>query len=158
MTDQLTPDAAMNVALVGVDPDAALASESLAADLGVPGTATHFEPIAYGNDATVVAVYEPDVSGDQGFESEAALEAAFIKQLVAQAYERVHITTAKDLETNLRQQLEALNEKALRGSDGTGSPVFTDGEWDSFFSEKIANRNDDIVKKTSGFRRTTSRP
>ena len=147
MTEQLPSAPAKSVALVGVDPDAPLASGAVTADLGVPGTATHFAPIAYGDDATVVAVYEPDAGGDQGFESEAALEAAFIKQLVAQAYERVHITSAADLEVNLRPQVEALNETALRGPDGTGSPLFTNGEWERFFNEKIANRNDDIVKK-----------
>lgn len=107
-------------------------------ELGQPGTATHFEPILVGDESTVVAAYEPGADGDEGYQSEAALEDAFIDQLVAQAYERLHITKASDLESNLRAQLGALNQV-----------TFSDEEWKRFFTQKIASRNDGIVEKTA---------
>jgi type I restriction enzyme R subunit len=107
-------------------------------ELGAPGTAPHFEPIAVTGETTVVATYEPEPDTDDAYQSEAALEAAFIAQLQAQAYERLHITKAADLETNLRAQLEALNHV-----------TFTDGEWKRFFTEKVAAKNDGILEKTS---------
>ena len=107
-------------------------------ELGAPGTAPHFEPIAVSDETTVVATYEPEPDTDDAYQSEAALEAAFITQLQAQAYERLHITKAADLETNLRAQLETLNHV-----------TFTDGEWKRFFTEKVAAKNDGIVEKTA---------
>ncbi|WP_210503030.1 type I restriction endonuclease subunit R [Nocardioides xinjiangensis] len=107
-------------------------------ELGQPGSATHFEPIMVGDESTVVAAYEPVADDDDGYQSEAALEDAFIAQLVAQAYERLHITRTSDLESNLRAQLGALNQV-----------TFSDQEWMRFFTEKIASRNDGIVEKTA---------
>lgn len=107
-------------------------------ELGAPGTARLFEPIVVSDESTVVAVYEPELTDDDGYQSEAALEDAFIEQLVAQAYGRLHITKASDLEANLRSQLERLN-----------AVVFTDAEWERFFAEKIASKSDGIVEKTN---------
>jgi type I restriction enzyme R subunit len=107
-------------------------------ELGAPGTAPHFEPLAVGDEATVVSVYEPDTGGDDTYQSEAALEAGFISQLEAQAYGRLRITSAADLEGNLRVQLEKLN-----------AFHFTDDEWVRFFDQKIAARNEGIVEKTA---------
>jgi type I restriction enzyme R subunit len=107
-------------------------------ELGAPGTAPHFEPIAVSDETTVVALYEPEPDTDDAYQSEAALETAFITQLQAQAYERLHITKAADLETNLRAQLETLNHV-----------TFTDSEWKRFFTEKVAAKNDGIVEKTA---------
>lgn len=107
-------------------------------ELGEPGTATRFEPIVVGEESTVVATYELDETREEGYQSEAALEDAFIDQLVAQAYERLHITKASDLEANLRVQLQALN-----------AITFSDEEWKRFFSQKVASRNDGIVEKTA---------
>ena len=107
-------------------------------ELGVPGTAPWFEPLAVGDEATVVAVFEHPGGGDDSYQSEAELEAAFIAQLEAQAYGRLLITSAADLEANLRAQLELLN-----------GFVFTDGEWTRFFEQKIASRNEGIVEKTA---------
>jgi type I restriction enzyme R subunit len=107
-------------------------------ELGAPGTAPKFEPLAVGDDATVVSVFDPAGAGEDSYQSEADLEAAFIAQLEAQAYERLFITSAADLETNLRAQLEKLN-----------SLVFTDSEWGRFFEQKIAAKNEGVVEKTA---------
>ena len=89
------------------------------------------------NDSTVVTEYEPQTKRSDAYQSEAALEVAFIKMLGEQGYEYVTIHNEKDLVTNLRQQLELLNHFH-----------FTDKEWDSFFKNKIANTNEGIVEKS----------
>ncbi len=106
-------------------------------ELGPPGTAPKFEPLAVSDDATVVSVFEYSPEADDTYQSEAQLEAAFIAQLEAQAYGRLFITSAADLEANLRTQLEKLNKL-----------VFTDAEWTRFFEQKVAARNDGIVEKS----------
>lgn len=90
------------------------------------------------DETTVVSVFEPAEGSDDSYQSEAELEDAFIAQLVAQAYGRLLITSAGDLEANLRAQLETLN-----------GLVFSDGEWRRFFEQKIAARNEGIVEKTA---------
>ncbi|TCJ31050.1 type I restriction endonuclease subunit R [Nocardioides jejuensis] len=107
-------------------------------ELGAPGTATHFEPISVTDESTVVATYIPEGGDGDGHQSEAELENAFIAQLIAQAYERLVITKAADLENNLRTQLERLNKIQ-----------FTDAEWKKFFIEKVASKADGIVEKTT---------
>ena len=89
------------------------------------------------NESTVVTEYEPQTKRSDAYQSEAALEAAFIKMLGEQGYEYVPIHTEQDLISNLRRQLELLNNFH-----------FTDKEWDSFFKTKIANANEGIVEKT----------
>ena len=71
-------------------------------DSGVeaPDSALRYEPIAVSDESTVVAAYEPDDGGDQGYQSEAQLEAALIELLGQQAYEWLHITSAADLATS----------------------------------------------------------
>lgn len=88
-------------------------------------------------EATVVAEYEPQKQRSDAYQSEAALEAAFIKMLTEQGYEYLQIHTEKELIANLRKQLEKLN-----------NVTFTDKEWQQFFSFNIANSTDGIVEKT----------
>jgi len=95
------------------------------------------EPIAVSAESTVVAEYVPDPASATAYQSEAALEAEFIRLLESQAYERLHITSEADLIANLRMQLELLNGIA-----------FSDAEWTSFFESKLAGKNDGIVEKT----------
>ncbi|MDH6138336.1 type I restriction enzyme R subunit [Kitasatospora sp. GP30] len=102
------------------------------------GAAFRIAPIAVGEESTVIAEYEPDPAASERYQSEAELEKELIKQLCAQAYEPLAITSEVDLVANLRAQLEALN-----------GITFTDTEWKAFFSEKIANANDGIVEKTA---------
>ena len=96
-----------------------------------------YNMILSSNESTVVAEYEPQVKRSDSYQSEAALEQAFIKMLVEQGYEYVTIHSEDALIDNLRMQLERLNQYS-----------FTDKEWDSFFKHKIANHNDGIVEKT----------
>ena len=89
------------------------------------------------SESTVVSEYEPQTKHSDAYQSEAALEAAFIKMLGEQGYEYISIHKEEDLITNLRKQLELLNHFS-----------FTDQEWETFFNTKIANNNDSIVEKT----------
>ena len=88
-------------------------------------------------ESTVVTEYTPEVRTSESYQSEAALEAAFIKLLTEQGYEYVTIHTEADMIGNLRRQLERLNQFS-----------FTDSEWERFFKDKIANQNEGIVEKT----------
>ncbi|MFC8538648.1 type I restriction endonuclease subunit R [Streptomyces sp. NPDC057249] len=96
-----------------------------------------YEPIAVSAESTVVAEYLPAVSAETAYQSEAALEREMIRLLEAQAYEYLPIASEAQLVANLRVQLEALNHVS-----------FSDSEWDSFFSTKIAGQNEGIVEKT----------
>ncbi len=96
-----------------------------------------YEAIAVSSESTVVAEYLPDETRETAFQSEAQLEKTFIEQLQSQAFEYLPITSEKELISNLRHQLEKLN-----------NIEFTDGEWDSFFKTTLASSNDGIVEKT----------
>ena len=88
-------------------------------------------------EATVVSEYEPQQTRSDAYQSEAALEAAFIKQLTEQGYTYLQIHSSDELVKNLREQLERLNDYK-----------FSDDEWRRFFSQNLANSNDGIVEKT----------
>ncbi|MEV4390710.1 type I restriction endonuclease subunit R [Nonomuraea sp. NPDC049607] len=103
-----------------------------------PESALRYDPIAVSDESTVVAAYEPDDGLDQGYQSEAQLEARFIELLGQQAYERLPLASAASLEANLRRQLELLN-----------NVVFSDDEWKWFFTKKIASKNEGVVEKTA---------
>ena len=104
---------------------------------GAVPPALDFEVMAQGGQATVCAA-APACERDSGaYQSEAALEAAFIAQLQAQAYEYVNIKSEEALLANLRAQLEALNAMS-----------FTDDEWPRFFEQHVAGRCEGIVEKT----------
>lgn len=89
------------------------------------------------SNSTVVTEYEPLKRNSAEYQSEAALENEFIKQLTEQGYEYLKIHDSSTLINNLRKQLELLNEYS-----------FTDSEWERFFNNNIANNNDGIVEKT----------
>lgn len=93
--------------------------------------------VAASNESTVVAEYVPDAARSDAYQSEAELEREFIRLLTTQGYEYLTIHDEAALLANLRLQLEALNHYH-----------FTDGEWERFFKEIIANANDGIVEKT----------
>ncbi|MFF7374539.1 type I restriction endonuclease subunit R [Streptomyces massasporeus] len=99
--------------------------------------ARKYDPIAVSAESTVVAEYVPDASGAAAYQSEAALEREMIRLLESQAYEYLPITSEVQLVANLRLQLEALNHVS-----------FSDSEWESFFSTRIAGQNEGIVEKT----------
>ncbi|AZN30608.1 type I restriction endonuclease subunit R [Flaviflexus salsibiostraticola] len=101
------------------------------------GLVRRFDPVAVSAESTVVAEYFAEPVSARSFQSEAELERAFIRQLESQAYERLRISSDDDLKVNLRAQLEHLN-----------GVVFSDGEWERFFTHKIAGANEGIVEKT----------
>ena len=85
----------------------------------------------------MVSEYDHVATPAETYQSEADLEREFIRLLGEQGYEYLPIHTEADLISNLRSQLEKLNHYS-----------FTDNEWEHFFNECIANKNDDIVAKT----------
>ena len=85
----------------------------------------------------MVAEFEGGYYSSAQYQSEAEMEADFIKRLKRQAYEYLPITSEKELIDNLRYQLEKLNN--LR---------FTDKEWAAFFKNYLGNPNEGIVEKT----------
>lgn len=99
---------------------------------------SQYNIIAESTEYTVVSEYEKAVHTSDAYQSEADLEKEFIHLLGEQGYEYLPIHTEADLISNLRIQLEKLN-----------SYHFTDNEWEHFFNECIANKNDDIVAKTA---------
>src|SRR5574344_322715 len=99
---------------------------------------SQYNIIAESSEYTVVSEYENTVGSYEAYQSEANLEKEFINLLQQQGYEYLHIHTEADLISNLRTQLEKLN-----------SYHFTDKEWETFFNECIANKNDGIVTKTA---------
>lgn len=88
--------------------------------------------------STVVGEYLEDKVRASHYQSEADLESAFIKQLTTQAYEYLSISSENELVTNLRSQLERLNNF-----------TFTDPEWENFFASELANPNQSITEKTA---------
>ena len=96
-----------------------------------------YNVVAASNESTVVTEYEPQSKRSDAYQSEAALEQAFIRMLEEQGYAYLPIHDNADLVANLRRQLEILNNY-----------TFTDKEWDNFFKDKIANANDGIKEKT----------
>ena len=99
---------------------------------------TQYNIIAESAEYTVVSEYEHAVSTSEAYQSEAELEKEFIRLLGEQGYEYLPIHTEADLVSNLRTSLGKLN-----------GYHFTDNEWEHFFNECIANKNDDIVAKTA---------
>ncbi len=94
--------------------------------------------VAQSNESTVVTEYKSDKVRSDAYQSEAELEKEFIKLLQEQSYEYLSIKSENDLIVNLRVKLEELNKLK-----------FTDKEWERFFTEIIANKNEGIVEKTS---------
>ena len=97
----------------------------------------YFNIVAATTENTVVTEYKPAEVRADAYQSEAALEAEFIRLLTQQGYEDKPIHCEAELISNLRAQLEMLNNYR-----------FSDSEWERFFSECIANANDGIAEKT----------
>ena len=97
----------------------------------------NYDLISENPESTIVAEFEPGYRSAAQYQTEAEMEADFIRQLERQAYERVNITCEADLKANLRRQIERLNDIQ-----------FTDNEWSAFFTEHLGNPNHGIVEKT----------
>ena len=93
--------------------------------------------IATSDESTVVAEYTPQATRLYAYQSEADLEREFIRLLEEQKYEYITLHSEAELVANLRHQLELLNDY-----------VFSDSEWDQFFTNCIASKNEGIVEKT----------
>ena len=89
------------------------------------------------NESTVVTEYVSKVARSDAYQSEAALEAEFIRMLTEQGYPYLPIHSEAELIANLRKQLELLN-----------SYSFSDSEWNRFFKQVLSNQNDGIVEKS----------
>mgnify|MGYP003195412089 FL=1 len=98
---------------------------------------SYYNMIAESNESTVVAEFIPDSRAASGYQSEAQLERDFITLLEAQGYEYLTIHDEASLISNLRRQLETLNDY-----------IFSDSEWNQFFSDCIASSNEGIVEKS----------
>lgn len=98
---------------------------------------SYFNIVAETNENTVVTEYTPVTKRPDAYQSEAALEAEFIRLLREQGYEYLPIHSEADLIINLRRQLEKLNNY-----------VFSDSEWKQFFLDCVANKNEGIAEKT----------
>lgn len=98
---------------------------------------TNISLISENDNSTVLAEYKGLNRVSTSYQSEVALEKELINTLIEQGYEYLTIHSEDELIINLRNQLEKLNNYH-----------FTDGEWDSFFSKVIANKNDYIIEKT----------
>lgn len=89
------------------------------------------------NESTVVAEYVAEYVCSNSYQSEANLEQDFIKRLQEQGYEYISITSELELLSNLRLQIERLNDYK-----------FYDSEWERFCNEYLTNQNEGIVNKT----------
>lgn len=100
---------------------------------------TTYNLIAETPECTVVSDYQaPYNSRSTTYQSEAALEKAFIEELQKQAYDYLPIKSEQELIFNLRNQLEELNDY-----------LFTPTEWERFYTSVIAKADSGIVEKTT---------
>ena len=96
-----------------------------------------FNLVSENPNSTVVTEYTPTTRSATEYQSEADLEKAFINLLEEQAYDYITFSSEDELVSNLRTQLEKLNDYK-----------FTDTEWQQFFTTKIANATENIEHKT----------
>lgn len=88
-------------------------------------------------DSTVVSSYESQRARHTAYQSESDLEHTLIKQLISQGYEYLRVKDTDGLFSNLRIQLEKLNNYQ-----------FTPKEWQAILSKYLANPKEGIVEKT----------
>lgn len=93
-------------------------------------------------ESTVVTEYEPQQTRSDAYQSEAALENAFIKMLTQQGYQYLKIDSPSALIDNLRRQLE--NSITIVSATGNGS---------SFLKTKLQIQTKVLLKKQEKFKR-----
>ena len=96
-----------------------------------------YNVVVQSEESTVLAEYISQGKRAESYQSEADLEREFIKLLAELGYEYLPVNTEAELIINLRKKLEELNDYQ-----------FSDSEWEQFFSNCIAGKNDGIVEKT----------
>lgn len=86
----------------------------------------------------ILAHYDKNNRVDaSSYQSEAELERNLIANLVSQGYERVKFTTSDELYSNLKVQIERLNNVS-----------FSKSEWDRFLTEYLDAPKDGMIEKT----------
>lgn len=93
-------------------------------------------------ESTVLAAYDAEARGAAAYQSEAALETAFLRLLTEEGYEYAEIHDERALRANLRVQIGRLN-----------GLHFSDGEWRRLCDEYLCPRTDGIAEKTEKFQR-----
>ena len=98
---------------------------------------TYFNIVSESEESTVVAEYQPQTVRSEAYQSEAELEKEFVHLLQGQGYEYITLRGEQELIANLRARLEELNQY-----------IFSDTEWEQFFSACIVGKNEGIEEKT----------
>lgn len=96
-----------------------------------------YNVVVQSEESTVLAEYISQGKRAESYQSEADLEREFIKLLGELGYEYLPVHTEAELIINLRKKLEELNDYQ-----------FSESEWEQFFNNCIAGKNDGIVEKT----------
>lgn len=96
-----------------------------------------YNVVSESEESTVVSEYKSEEKRSDAYQSEEELEKEFIHLLTEMSYEYLPIHNKDELLPNLRKKLEELN-----------SYSFTDTEWEQFYNNCIAGKNDGIVEKT----------
>lgn len=102
---------------------------------------TQYKTIAESNNFIVLDKYTKFSELNEAptaYQTESDLEREFIKDLISQGYENPsNLTTPEAMLTNVRTQLQALNDM-----------VFTDSEWARYVEEYLDKPSDNLVEKT----------
>ena len=96
--------------------------------------------VASTGSSTVLAEFNPEdyLTRSSSYQTESQLEEAFITQLAKQGYEyRTDINDNETLKSNIRQQLEKINNY-----------TFSDNDWKRFYVGHVSRPGDGIVEKT----------
>lgn len=96
-----------------------------------------YNVVSESEESTVVSEYKSEEKRSDAYQSEEELEKEFIHLLTEMSYEYLPIHNKDELLPNLRKKLEQLNNYS-----------FTDTEWEQFYNNCIAGKNDGIVEKT----------
>lgn len=96
-----------------------------------------YNVVSESEESTVVSEYKSEEKRSDAYQSEEELEKEFIHLLTEMSYEYLPIHNKDELLPNLRKKLEELNNYP-----------FTDTEWEQFYNNCIAGKNDGIVEKT----------
>ena len=94
--------------------------------------------IAEMSDGIILTNFEKNLKvKENSYQNEAELERQLIENLVSQGYERLIVKTNKDLYSNLKIQIERLN-----------NIHFSDNEWNRFLTEYLDSPNEGMIEKT----------
>ncbi len=93
--------------------------------------------IVQNDNSTIIAQYSYTPKESKPYQSEEDLERFLLKELEAQGYERLTLKNIKELEDNLKAQLEKLNDIQ-----------FSESEWKGFYQEHIINEKLRVQDKT----------